>query len=269
VGALRRVALAGICLLLLAPLWLMVVHSLTPALAFLRTPPQLIPATWTLENYAQVLRLPHIDRWLQNTILATALIVTIGVLVNGSAGYVFAYAKGRVWRWIFWVFLAPLFVTRFTLLISQFVIVAKLRLDGMPAVVLFSAFWPAGIFLFRNYFTTVPSSLLESARIDGASEWTIFTRVVLPLCKPIVGAAMVLLGLGALGDYVWQMLNMQGAETQTMLVGLINSTLDVRVVDRIGYDLAVGTVLFIPMMLLFLASSRYFIGGLMMGASKE
>jgi ABC-type glycerol-3-phosphate transport system permease component len=165
--------------------------------------------------------------------------------------------------------MAPIFVTRFVLLISQFVIVGKLGLRGLAAVVLMSVYWPTGIFLFRNYFGSIPVSLIESARLDGASEWGIFAHVVLPLSKPIMGAAVVFLGMGALGDYIWQMLNLQRKELQTFLVGLMNSTIDVTVVTNIGYDLAVGTALFLPYLILFAVSSRYFLKGLTLGGVRE
>jgi len=261
--------LSLICLALLFPLWLMVTNGFTPSQAFLRIPPRIIPQAFTLKNYRVIFRIPLLARWVGNSVVVVAAIVTAGVFVNGAAGYVFAFAPGKWVKVLFWAMMAPLFVTRLVLLISQFVIVGKLQLRGLPAVVAMSIYWPTGIFLFRNYFGSVPVSLLESARLDGASEWTIFSRVVLPVCKPILGAATVFLGMGALGDYVWQMLNLQRKELQTYLVGLMNTTIDVRVWNNVGYDLAVGTMLFLPYLILFAASSRYFIKGLTLGGIKE
>ena len=253
------------------PLWLMVSNSFTATRAFLRMPPQLVPTELTLTHYEAILRLPHLTKWAGNSLLVMALIVTGGVLINGAAGYVVAFAAGRAWTAVFWLMMAPIFVSRWVLIISQFVIVRKLGLHGLPAVVLMATYWPMGIFLFRNYFRTIPTSLLEIARMDGAHEWTIFSRVVLPVCKPVVGAAIVFLGMAAMGDYAWQMLNLQPVEQQTALVGLIGSSTDVRTVtaQNIGYDLAVGSLLFLPYVVLFAFSSRYFISGLALGAAKE
>lgn len=266
---LAYLTLALVCAALLFPLALMVSNSFSPWQAFLTMPPRLFPREPTLVNYQAIARLPLMGRWLANTGFVVAAIVVAGILVNGTAGYVFGFGRLRWLRWMFWLLMAPIFVTRMAILISQFVVVGKLGLRGLAAVVLMSILWPSGIYLFRNYFSSVPDSLLESARLDGASEWAIFSRVVLPLCKPILGAAVVFLGMGALGDYIWQMLNLQRAELQTFLVGLMNTTLDVRVVNNIGYDLAVGTLLFLPYLLLFAVSSRYFIKGLTAGAVKE
>jgi ABC-type glycerol-3-phosphate transport system permease component len=258
-----------ICAALLFPVWLMVVNAFTPAKMFLRVPPRLVPYDFTLANFKQALSITYLPRWIANTGVLLGIIITAGVLVNGAAGYVFAFAKFPGKQIIFWSMLTPIFVTRFSILISQFIIVGWLHLDNLWAVVAMSIFWPSGIFLFRNYFNSIPMSIVESARIDGASEWTILRRIVLPICKPIVGMSVVFLGMGVLGDYIWQMLNLQTDDVKTYLVGLMNTTMDFYTAKSIGYNLAVGTLLFIPYLLLFAFSSKYFIEGLTGGATKE
>ena len=161
--------------------------------------------------------------------------------------------------------MAPIFVTRITVFISQFVIVNKLGLHGLPAVIIMPMFWPAGVFLFRNYYLTIPDSFIESAWMDGASEFRVFAAIMLPLSKPMIGLGVVMLGLSAWGDYIWQNVNLQVPRTQTLLVALVNSTLDVNELHYIGYDLAVGTLLFLPYVVLFAASGRYFVRGLTAG----
>lgn len=268
-GALRYVLLALICAVLLFPLWLMVTNSFSESKQFLKSPPRLVPAKWTLANYKQVFGLPMLGRWALNTLIVVALVVVTGIIINGAAGYAFAFSRSRVMTVVFWVMMVPIFTTRVIILIAQFVVASKLGLRGMPAVVLMSIFWSTGIFLFRNYFRGVPSSVVESAKMDGAGEWVVLMQIVLPMSKPIIGAAIVFLGMGTLGDYIWQMLNLQQAEMQTMIVGLIASATYVYQVRNIGYELAIGTLLFVPYFVLFSVSSKYFIGGLTVGALKE
>jgi len=269
----RRVALwiifVVMALVLLAPSWIMISNSFSAARAFLRRPPSIFPADFTLQHYKKIFALPFLPRWTLNTLLILGVTVVAGVLINGAAGYVFAFSRERWARWLFWAFMAPIFVSGYVLIISRFQIVGWLHLPGLAAVLLMSMFWPTGIFLFRNYFRAIPISLVESARLDGASEWAILTRVVLPLSKPIMGTAIVFLGMGALGSYVWPMLNLQTQASQTYLVGLMSTTLVSYGVKEIGYNLAVGTMVFIPYMALFIFSSRYFISGLTGGAMKE
>lgn len=259
-----------LAVLLLAPTWMMIANSFSPAQGFLRHPPRLFPYRWTLENYHRVVSLPLLSRWILNTFALAVLLIGAGILVNGTAGYVFCFGRFRWLKALFWLMMTPIFVSRYVLIISQFVVVGKLGLTGILAVLSMSLLWSTGIFLFRNYFRSIPLSLVESARLDGATEWQVFCRVVLPLSKPILGVAIVFLGMGALGDYIWQMLNLQAARSQTYLVGLMASTLTAALhVRSIGYDLAVGTMLFLPYLALFSFSSRYFIAGLTGGAIKE
>jgi multiple sugar transport system permease protein len=267
--ALKYVGIILICAILLFPIWLMVTNSFTSAMAFLKMPPRMIPEAFTLKNYKIALSSPYLVRWLVNSCTILVSVIVLGVIVNGSAGYVFAYSKEKWAKILFWIMLTPIFVTGMILIIARFIVVGKLGLKGYAAVIGMSVFWPTGIYLFKNYFQTIPGELIESARIDGASEWTILRRVVLPLSKPIIGAAVVFLGMGVLGDYIWQMLNLQEVSNRTFLVGLMQSTLDVYVVKNIGYNLAVGTLLFIPYIMIFAFSSKYFIEGLTTGGTKE
>ncbi|MFH1603301.1 MAG: hypothetical protein ABIH03_05285, partial [Pseudomonadota bacterium] len=157
---------------LLFPSWLMVSNSFSPAKAFLRNPPRLLPYTFTFDNYRRALTLPWLPRWIANTLLLAAVLIVGGVLINGAAGYAFWLAQARWLRGLFWAFMAPIFVTRYVLIIAQFIIIGKLGLSGLAAVVSMSMFWATGIYLFRNYFRSIPMSIIESARMDGAGEWT-------------------------------------------------------------------------------------------------
>lgn len=265
----KGIILAAFCLLLMVPIYFMVMNSFTPARAFLKVPPDLLPYKFTLVNYQRILALPLLLRWVFNTLVIMAVTVTIGILANCAAGYVFAFYRGRWATILFWVFMAPMFVTRYVLIISQFVVIRQLHLSGFAACALVLLFWPTGIFLSRNYFRSIPVSLVESARIDGASEFLIMRKVVLPISKPLIGASVAFLGMGAMGDYIWQFLNLQKPASKTFLVGLLQSSIDIYVVKDIGYSLAVGTALFIPYLIVFALSSRYFITGLTGGALKE
>jgi ABC-type glycerol-3-phosphate transport system permease component len=169
-GTMKHVLLVLICAALCFPVWLMVTNSFSDSQSMLRPPPRIVPLRTTLDNYRQVVRLSMWARWTANSVVVVATIVIIGVLVNGAAGYVFAFGKARWLRPVFWAMMAPIFVTRFVLIISQFVVVGKLGLRGLPAVILMAVFWPTGIFLFKNFFASVPMSLLEIARMEGANE---------------------------------------------------------------------------------------------------
>lgn len=244
---------------MLFPSWLMVSNSLSPAKGFLRNPPRLMPYEWTLDNYKRALSLKHLPRWVANTGALAAVTIVGGVVINGAAGYAFAFSRLRWMQAVFWAFMLPIFVTRYVLIIAQVRIVGMVGLEGLWAVVSMALYWPVGIFLFRNYFRAIPIEIVESVRLDGAGEWRVLLQIVLPMSGPMIGAAVVFLGMAAMGDYIWQMLNLQVVESRTYLVGLLATAIDVYAVKNIGYDLTIGTLLFLPYLALFAASSRYFI----------
>ncbi len=253
----------------LFPVWLMVANSLSPIKGFLRNPPRLLPSSWTLDHYRRIFALDYLSRWAINTGIVAGFRIVCGVIINGAAGYVFCFNRAKWLTIIFWALMAPIFVSGYVLLISRIRLVSMVGLDGLPAVISMSLFWPVGIFLFRNYFRRIPREIVESARMDGAGEWRVLLQIVLPMSKPMVGAAVVFLGMGALSGYVWQMLNLQAIEIRTYIVGLMGTAMQALAVKNIGQDLAIGVMLFLPYLVLFSVSSRYFIKGLSAGAVKE
>ena len=265
----KSIILAAVMVALLFPIYLMVENSFTPAVAFLKSPPDLLPYQFTMANYQRILRIPLLGRWALNSVVIVVSIVGIGLVVNCAAGYVFAYSKEKVFRILFWAMLSPMFVSAYVLIISRFLVIRFLHVNGMMAVILMPLFWPTGVFLSKNYFQAIPISLVESARMDGASEVSILRRIVLPLSKPLVGACVAFLGMAAMGDYIWAHLNLKSPAMKTYLVGLMQSTMEVYAVKNIGYNLAVGVMLFIPYLIVFSLSSKYFIAGLTTGSLKE
>jgi len=251
------------------PIYLMVENSFTPAVAFLKVPPDLLPYQFTWANYQRIFRLPLLGRWSLNSLIIVVSIVGLGLIINCAAGYVFAYSNAKVFRILFWAMLSPMFVSGYVLIISRFLVIRFLHVSGTLAVILMPLFWPTGIFLSKNYFQAIPISLVESARMDGASEVSILRMIVLPLSKPLVGACVAFLGMAAMGDYIWAHLNLKSPAMKTYLVGLMQSTMEIYSVKNVGYNLAVGVMLFIPYLIVFSLSSKYFIAGLTTGSLKE
>ena len=253
---------------LLFPIYLMMANSFSINIGFLTTPPNIVPFPITLKHYARIFAQPPLARWTLNTLLLLIIIPVVGINVAASAGYVFGTVKSKWMQRLFWVMMSPLFVAGISLVVAQFVIIGKLGLRGLPAVILMPIYWPVGIYLFRNCFLTVPYGYLESARIDGANEFRIFWSVALPLAKPIVGLGVLQLGTAALGGMMWQTLNLVKDTTRTLLVGLTQMSLTIVALDNIGFDLAVGTVLFLPLVVLFLFAGRYLVQGLAAGGMR-
>ncbi len=265
---LKLLAMLALTTVLLFPIYLMIANSFMVNLGFLSAPPNIVPFPLTLQHYARIFRQPPLARWTLNSLLLLIVIPVVGINVAASAGYVFGTVESKWMNRLFWVLMAPIFVAGISLVVAQFVIIGKLGLRGLPAVILMPLYWPVGIYLFRNFFLAVPYGYLESARLDGANELRIFWSVALPLAKPVIGLGILSLGQAALGSMMWQTLNLTKDTTRTLLVGLSQMSLTIVALDNIGFDLAVGTVLFLPLAALFLFSGKYLVKGLAAGGMR-
>ena len=264
----KLLALLLLTAIVMLPIYLMISKSFSYEIGFLSMPPELLPFPLTITNYARIFSQPRLARWVLNSLLLVIVVPVIGINITASAAYVFATAKSKWMNRLFWVMLSPIFIARVSILVAQFVIIGKLNLRGLPAVILIPIYWPVGIYLFRNFFLALPIDYLESARIDGASEWKVYSSIALPMTKPIVGLGVLSLGGAALGDYMWQLLNLTKHNSETLLVGLSRMSINVTALDNIGFDLAVGTILFVPNVLLFLFAGRYLVKGIAAGGMR-
>ena len=265
--------LAIICVCFVTPLVWMLAGSFTPMVGIMKMPPSLVPAHATVENYARVLA-PGVAvlRWLLNSVIITVATVAGSVITTGAAAYAIAVYRFKWTRVVYLAFAATMMISRYSLLIPMFVLVRTYHLSGLPAVILTGVFYPLGFFLFFDFMKRIPHDFVESARIDGAGEWRIFWQVMMPLCKPILGAVMAFKTMEAFGDYIWQMLILQGENEKTYIVGLISRIYEEYVYTRLanhGIAMAVGVLAFLPLLFVYLWTNRYFLEGVTLGGVKE
>lgn len=267
-----KLILVLVFILLLAPLYFMLVGSFQDIHGVMSMPPRLIPHNPTLDNY-KLITTWNVSGWFKNTVFVVLFTVLISVLISASAGYAFAFYTFPFKKVLWTLFLVGIMIPRISLLIPHYIIVRKLGIQGtLWAVILPTCFSPVGLYLARNYFETVPKSLLEAARIDGCNEIQVLFHVVAPVSKPIITALSLFAAIGALQDYIWQSLVLLNPSRQTLIVGLIKSVMmrggEMENVNPLGRSFAVGIVLVIPLLLVFLVANRYFVNGLS-GAVKE
>lgn len=262
----RKAVLVCVFAVLLAPTWFLFVGSLQDIFGVFVMPPKLLPTHPTLANFAWVFSLPLL-RWAVNTVVVAAVTVVGAVAVTTSTAYVFAFYRwrGKAVMWV--LLLAGLMVPRMSLIVPLFVVMRRIGVAGtLVAAALPLMYSPSGAYIARAYFESIPESVMEAARIDGAGEWRILRSVVAPISRPIVATIALFSGMGALGDYLWQMLQLQRDELRTMLVGLIQETMRrggaELSVNPIGRSFAAAVVLMLPMLVIFLSTSRFFVSAL-------
>lgn len=211
---------------------------------------------------------PIVARWLGNSFLVATLTVGYHLTAHSMAGYVLAKRRFRE-RWlIFSIIILALMVPKQVTLIPLFLQFARWGLhDTYWGLILPGLGDVIGIFLMRQFFLSLPDTLIEAARIDGAGEWGVFTRIALPLSIPALGAVAVLGFQHYWSDFFWPLVIVQSSEKLTIQVGLAAMA-----GSEFGPDLnlmaAGAATAAVPILAIFLVARRWFFMGLRSGAIK-
>ena len=205
-------------------------------------------------------------RWLLNSGLVAVLTVGYHVIADAMAGWVLAKWRFRGRGCVFALIVVAMMVPRQVTLIPLFLGMARAGLaDTLVGLLLPGLGDVVGIFLMHQFFLTLPDELIEAARLDGAGEWTIFTRIAMPLARPALGVLAVLAFTHYWSDFFWPLVITQSPETFTVQVGLAYL-----VQSEFGRDLpllaAGATLAALPILAVFLAVRRHFFDGLRAGA---
>lgn len=263
-----HLGLITLAALTLFPLFWMVSVSLMPADEANRFPPPLLPASPTLEHYHLLFARLDIARYVLNSTLVASAVTLLSLLLNSMAGYAFAKLRFAGRERLFRGLLASMVIPSQVAMLPLFLMLKQLGLvnsyGGIIVPGMASLF---GIFLIRQYARSIPDSLLDAARIDGAGEFRIYRTLVLPLCKPILVTLAIFTFMGTWNDFMWPLIILTDNERYTLPVALAN-LLGEHVQDaELMMAGAVLTVL--PVILLFLLLQRYYIEGLVLGSVKE
>jgi multiple sugar transport system permease protein len=241
--------------------------SLMPRGAASHFPPPLLPPAVTLDNYRELFARTGMLRNFGNS-LWVSLAITLGsLLFNTLAGYAFAKLRFAGRERIFQTLLAALVLPAQLAMLPLFLLMKQLHLvntlGGVIAPALATVF---GIFLVRQYARSIPDELLEAARIDGAGEWRIFFRIVLPMLRPVLATLAVFTFMASWNDFMWPLIVLTGQDNYTLPVALASLSREHIMDVELMMAGAVATVL--PVLLLFLLLQRHYVQGLMLGGVK-
>ena len=270
--ALAYAVLTAWAVLALFPIYWMFKNSFEPAMAMIVFPPTLLPVSPTLENFEILMQRVPIWRWTLNTAFVSVA-RTAGALFFGSlAGYAFAKLKFVGREVIFWGLMSTLMIPSFITIIPQYQVIVALKwINTYTALIvpgLTGGVW--AMFLMRQFAKTLPTELIESARIDGASEFGIFVKVILPLMKPGLAVLGIFTFIGNWNSFLWPLLVTTSNNMRLLAIGvslLKGGTASAQVASQ-GQVLAGSTIAAIPMIVIFFAFQRYFLRGITIGAIK-
>jgi multiple sugar transport system permease protein len=252
--------------LIFLPLYWMFSTSLKAGEAVFQVPPQMIPSPISFQAYQRLLTYPHTFRWFLNSAIV-ALGVTIGRLVLASlAGYTLAKLRFPGKGLIFWAIVATMTIPDQVILIPLYSLILRADLlNTYWALILPALGSPFSIFLMKQFMSTLPSSLIDAARMDGCSEFGIYWKVILPLAKPGLAVLGIFSFTGTWNSFIWPLLAAPDPKMTTIQVGL--TLLRFGLLDW-GMLMAGASAAAIPVILVFLAFQRYFMRGLTIGAMK-
>jgi len=274
---LNRVLLyIGLCLLafiFIFPFFWTVSSSLKRIDELFLYPPTLLPAVPQWINYVTVLQTVPFLRWAWNSVFVAVLSTTGTVLTASLAAYAFARFRFRGRDLIFMATLGTLMLPSQVTLIPQYVLFHKL--DWINTLKpLWVPAWFGGdafaIFLIRQFMLTVPKELDEAARIDGASYQRIFAQIIMPLCKPVLAAITVITFNDVWNDFVNPVIYLQLPQKFTLAAGLNYF----RTVPEVGGKptqhllMAASVMVIVPVIVLFFATQRYFVRGIILSGFK-
>jgi len=261
-----RYFLLGVtALLIIAPLVVMLSTAFKPDSQIYDFPMDVFPKDPTIENFLQLA--DRFPLYIFNSIKLTLIIVLVQ-LVSATTG---AYAFSKM-RWpgrdlLFMLYVVSIMVPIQAIIIPQFIIIRNLGLyDTHLALIATGSFTAFGTFLIRQYFLTIPDSYGEAARIDGAEEVLIFSRVMLPLAKPVIATQIIFSFRYFWNDFFSPLIFLTSPGLKTLPLGMADFATEYY--TYVGPQMAAALISIIPVMLIFLSAQRYFVEGVAAGGIK-
>ena len=227
---------------------------------------RLVFRAWTLNNYYDVMVSGPFGRYFFNSLLISLVIMGANLLLSAMVGYAFARREFPGKRTMFLCILGGIMIPPQVLMVPIFILMKHLGwLNTYWALIVPSLTLPFNIFMMRQYISKLPLAIEDAARIDGASDWQIFFRVILPLSKPALAVVGINTFMGSWNTFLYPFLLTNTAEMRTLPVGLALYK-SLQGVDWV-HLMAGSSITAIPVIILFLCFQRYIIAGLTSGST--
>jgi multiple sugar transport system permease protein len=259
---------------MVAPFVWMAVSSLKPHDEVVAYPPTLLPSVWQWSNYPEALEYAPFGTYFGNSLVIALAHTLINLVVAAMAGYALARVPFRGRSLVMLLVLAAMMIPTFSKIIPQYLLAKTMPffggndflgrggggwLDSWWGLIVPGAVTPLAIFLFRQFYLSLPRELEEAARMDGLGEFGIFARIMTPLMKPAIATVALITFENGWNNFVWPLIVTRSDELRVIQVGLAAF----RQTDRVLWEyLMAGTVLAtMPMIVLFVLTQRYFVQG--------
>ncbi|HEU5012884.1 MAG TPA: carbohydrate ABC transporter permease [Roseiflexaceae bacterium] len=254
-------------LLMIMPFLYMISASFKPGSEIYTIPFQFFPENIYLGNYLLLFQQTSFIRWFENSVIVALGRTILGVILSLMAGYAFAKFDFRGRNVLFILVIATLTLPIYVILIPLYSMMVRMGwINSYSALILPFGAQAIGVFLARQYLLGVPNELLEAARIDGAGEWNIFMRIILPIAQPVTATMAILFFSAAWKDFIWPLIILNDDKMFTVSLGL--PSLIGPYTQEYGAVMAGSFMGTLPILIIFLIMQRRFIEGVMAGAIK-
>jgi len=264
--AINGALIAAAAFALFPLIWMLSVSFMAPgeASAF---PPPILPQEPTLANYRELFAREGMGRYFANSLLLATCATLVSLTFNVMAGYAFAKLRFSGREQIFRSLLGAIVIPGQVAMLPLFLLLKSMGLVNTYAGVLVPALATIfGIALVRQYALSIPDEMLEAARVDGASEFRIFSSIVVPALRPILATLATFTFLGTWNDFMWPLIILSDENLYTLPVAL--ASLSREHVQDNELMMAGSVVTILPVLLLFLVLQRQYLGGLLAGSVK-
>lgn len=255
-------------IIVVGPFLWMLLSSFKTTAEIRQVPPTWLPVNPTTQNYSDLLSKEEFPRYFFNSTVVASAITLGNLLFCSMLGYALAKLQFPGKRVLFVLVLGMLMVPGIVTLTPLFVLVTNLHLANTHAALILPFLaGPFGVFLMRQFISDLPDELMDAARVDGASEYYIFSRIILPLSGPALATLAILTFLASWNNFLWPLVVAQTQDMYTLPVAIAlfatgqNET-------NFGLLMAGSVIVIVPVLLVFLALQRYFTQGIAMTGFK-
>ena len=236
-------------------------------------PPEWIPKSLYWGNFSTILHETSYLRWGLNTLVFATSVTLITLAIDTMAGYAFARLRFPGRTGLFVLVIATLMIPTAVLIAPLYIMMSRLPgwthagVNTYLGMILPMVASPLGVFMMRQFMSTLPEALVEAARLDGASEWQIFRKIVLPLMKPAIVVLGIFTFMFQWVNFLWPLVITTTDDMKTLTVGV--ASLQGQFVTNWGVISAAAVMTMLPVIIIFLIFQRWFVQASMAGALKQ
>ena len=265
------------------PLYWIITGSFKTMQEINSTTPIWWPTQWVMTNFEKLFTkrsaplfeflglvgptVPGAIRWLVNTVFMSVAAMVLTCITATMAGYALAKKQFAGRGLLFSLIVCAMALPKQVILIPLIKEISAMGLyDNIWAVILPTVGWPFGVFLMKQFSEGIPNDLLDAAKIDGAGQWRTFTKIVVPIIKPGIGALAIFTFINSWNDYFMQLIMLTSSKNLTISLGI--ATMQAENSTDYGLIMAGAVLAAVPIIIVFLLFQKYFTKGITMGAVK-